>query len=287
MKRYILALGFMLTYLCTASQVLNCKPALDYGNNAEHGHYAFINGINMYYETYGDPGKQPLLLIHGNGGSVKAGSCQIDYFKEDYFVVAADSRYQGKSENGAEELTYELMASDFFQLLKHLGLGSVNIIGQSDGAIIGLLLAMEYPSAVHKLVAAAPNLRPDSTALYPWNIEKMEHDLREVKTKLTQGDSSKENIRKKALIEKMLKYPHIEPEELRKITAPVLLVFGDSDYMPFGHIVEIYQHIPKSNLFIFPGAGHRSYRLEPDLFNTFAKRFFDNPFRKPFARDGY
>ena len=45
--------------------------------------------------------KQPLLLIHGNGGSVKAGRCQIEYFKDDYFVVIVDSRYQGKSGNGS------------------------------------------------------------------------------------------------------------------------------------------------------------------------------------------
>ena len=85
----------------------------------------------------------------------------------------------------------------------------------------------------------------------------------------------------------MLKYPNITTEELHSITSPTLLVFGDSDYMPFEHVLEIYQNIPNANLFIVPGAGHRTYRLEPEVFNLMAKRFFDNPLKKPNARDGY
>lgn len=166
-------------------------------------------------------------------------------------------------------------------------LDSVNVIGQSDGAIIGLLLAIEHPSKVKKLIAAAPNLRPDATAVYQWSIDELETDIQKVNTQIeTEGPSNKLK-RQKMLLELMLKYPMIQIEELKRIKAPVLLVFGDSDYMPFEHIVEIYQNIPKANLFIVPGAGHRTYRLEPGIFNLFCKRFFDNPFKKPTARDGY
>ena len=265
----------------------NCVTTNDYGNNKEKGNFAKINGINIYYETYGDSTKQPLLLIHGNGGSVKSGRCQIEYFKDDYFVVIADSRYQGKSENGSEELTYRLMTSDYYELLNHLNLDSVNIIGQSDGGIIGLLMAIEYPSKVNKLIAAAPNLRPDSTALHQWALNDMKSDLQKVEDKIREGDNSNELIRQKALLTKILIYPNIEIEQLKKIKAPVLLVFGDSDYMPFEHIFEIYQNIPKANLFIMPGAGHRTYRLEPEIFNLMSERFFNNPFKRPNARDGY
>ena len=268
-------------------QVLNCKTSGEYGNNVGHGHYAKVNGINMYYETYGDATKQPLLLIHGNGGSIKAGSCQIEYFKDDYFVIIADSRYQGKSENGSEELTYKLMASDYNALLNYLKLDSVNIIGQSDGGIIGLLMTIEYPSKVNKLVTTAPNLKPDTTAFYQWNLDDTKSDLQKVEAKMKEGDTSKVLKRKKSLLELMLNHPNIETERLKKIQAPVLVIFGDADYMKFEHIIEIYQNIPKANLFIVPGAGHRTYRLEPDIFNLFCKRFFDNPFKRPTARDGY
>lgn len=287
MNWYLLVFLLIASHASTFGQGLNCTTTIDYGNNKTHGKYAEVNGIHMYYETYGDLDNQPLLLIHGNGGSVEMGGCQIEAFKEDHFVVVTDSRGQGKSGMGSGELTYHLMADDYYKLLNDLGLDSVYIIGQSDGAIIGLLLAIEHPSKVKKLVAAAPNLRPDSTALYPWNIDMMIADLEAVKTKIEKGDTSVETGRSKILTEMMLHHPHIGIEELWKIKAPVLLVFGESDYMPFPHIMEIYQNISRSNLLIFPGAGHRSYRLEPDLFNQFCRRFFDRPFERKTAREGF
>lgn len=287
MKNYFSLFALLLSPVFVFGQVLNCKTSIDYGNNEKNGHYAKVNDIDIYYETYGDSTKQPLLLIHGNGGSVKAGSCQIEYFKNNYYVIIADSRYQGKSGNGNEELTYRLMANDYYELLNHLKLDSVNIIGQSDGAIIGLVLAIEHPSKVNKLIAVAPNLRPDSTALYQWGIDSTESDLQKVNAKIKNGETSNEIRREKMLLELMLNYPKIETEELKKIKSPVLLIFGDSDYMPFEHTLEIFRNIPKANLFIVPSAGHRTYRLEPEIFNLFCKRFFDNSFKKPSARDGY
>jgi len=287
MKKLLILFLLLNSHLYLFSQTHNCATTIDYGNNKERGSYAQINGIKIYYETYGDSTKQPLLLIHGNGGSVKAGRCQIEYFKNDYFVIIVDSRYQGKSGNGSQELTYRLMANDYYKLLNYLNLDSVNIIGQSDGGIIGLLMAIEYPNKVNKLIAAAPNLRPDSTALHQWSIDKMNSDLKNVEVKIKEGNNSNDLIRRKALITKMLNYPNIKIEELKKIKAPVLLVFGDSDYIPFAHITEIYKNISNANLFIVPSAGHRAYRLEPEIFNLMSERFFNNPFKRPHAKDGY
>jgi len=67
----------------------------------------------MYYEMYGDPSKQPILIIHGNGGSIFSGRCQIEHFKDKYFIIVADSRYHGKSENGSKPLTYDLLTDDY------------------------------------------------------------------------------------------------------------------------------------------------------------------------------
>lgn len=287
MKKNVSLIILLLSQLYVFGQSHNCVTIIDYGNNKEKGKFAEINGIKVYYETYGKATNPSLLLIHGNGGSVASGKCQIEHFKADYFVVVADNRYQGKSGKGSEELTYELMANDYYKLLNHLGLDSVNIIGQSDGAIIGLLLAIEYPSKVKKLIAAAPNLRPDATAIHQWAIDDIKSESQKVDAKINAGDSSKVLIKQKALLTLLLNRPNISSNMLKKIKAPVLLVFGDNDYMTFDHIIEIYQNIAKANLFIVPAAGHRTYRLEPDLFNQMAERFFNNPFRNPSAKDGY
>src|SRR5882762_840044 len=76
----------------------DAKTAMDttkYGRNPAAGKYADIRGFKMYYETYGKG--EPMLIIHGNGGSINNFVYQIPYFAKNYQVIIADSRAQGKS----------------------------------------------------------------------------------------------------------------------------------------------------------------------------------------------
>jgi pimeloyl-ACP methyl ester carboxylesterase len=258
-----------------------CFVIIKYGDNPDAGKFAVVNGIRMYYETYGDPANQPLLLIHGNGGYIYAERCQIEHFKDRYYVIIADSRFHGKTENGPEELTYDLMAKDYNSLLDFLKIDSAYIIGQSDGGIIGLLLAMNYPKKVKKLVTTAPNLRADITALPEWYIELDRNDLKDVEKKIMQGDMSADLVRLKSQISLMVNYPNISNNELVKIKAPVLVMAGDGDIIKLEHILDIYQNIPKAQLFIMPGATHFMLREEYSIFNQIAERFLNNPFKRP------
>lgn len=83
-----------------------CFTSIKYGDNSNVGKFTNVNGIKMYYEIYGETSRQPLLLIHGNGGSISAEKCQIEHFKNKYYIIVADSRFHGKTENGSELLTY-------------------------------------------------------------------------------------------------------------------------------------------------------------------------------------
>ena len=118
--------------------IINAQIKLDtdYGNNKAIGKYVEINGAKIYYEEYGKG--EPLLIIHGCGADIKSMEYQIDYFKDKYRVIAADSRGQGKSELKTDSLTYTQIAKDWEGLVKHLQLDSINILGWSDGGIIGL-----------------------------------------------------------------------------------------------------------------------------------------------------
>jgi pimeloyl-ACP methyl ester carboxylesterase len=284
MKTHIITLIFI--FICASGfGQSECDTTIDYGNNPSVGKYAQVNGIKMYYETYGDSTKQPLLIIHGNGGSIKSGRCQIEYFKNDYYVIIADSRFQGKSENGNKELTFKLITEDYNSFIDHLKLDSVYIIGQSDGGIIGLQLAIKYPSKVKKLVSIAPNLRPDNSAVHQWAISMTKRDLNEIELKIKQGDNSKKNIRNKALYNLMDKYPNIKNQELLNIESPVLIIAGDEDVIKLEHILEIYENIPKAQLFIMPGATHFMIRSEHDLLNQIANRFLSNPFKRPTTKE--
>jgi pimeloyl-ACP methyl ester carboxylesterase len=279
---------FCFSFICifpTSYSQNTCDTSCDYGNNSNAGKYTTVNGIRMYFETYGDRSKQALLLIHGNGGSIYYEKCQIEHFKNKYYVIAADSRFHGKTEDGTETLTYDLMAKDYNALLDFLKIDSAYIIGQSDGGIIGLLLAINYSKKVKKLVSTAPNLRPDTTALPQWDIDYVKNDLVEIENRIKKGERSENLYREMSYLNLMDKYPNIMNIELTKIHAPVLVMAGDGDIIRLEHILKIFQNIPNAQLFIMPGATHFMLREEYGLFNQIVDRFLDNPFKRPTTKE--
>ncbi len=127
------------------------KPDNDttqYGHNAAVGKYVTLRGFKMYYEVYGKG--EPMLIIHGNGGSINNFRYQIPYFAKNYQVILADSRSQGKSVDNKDSITYEMMSDDLNALMEHLQVKNANVMGWSDGGIEGLLLAMNHPDKVKK-----------------------------------------------------------------------------------------------------------------------------------------
>ena len=78
----------------------------------------------------------------------------------------------------------------------------------------------------------------------------------------------------------MLDEPHIELKALEAITAPTLVLAGDHDLIRDEHTVEIYHHIPNSQLAIFPNATHMVPFDDPASFNATVERFFRTPFVK-------
>lgn len=278
--------SFLLLLACWVSAYAasqdTCPSAIPYGNNPAAAHTATVNGIKLYYETYGSG--PPLLLIHGNGSSIAAMRCQIPFFSKNYRVIAADSRSHGKSEDGSGPLTYDQIASDLSVLLQQLNAGPTDVIGWSDGGIIGLLLAISHPEQIKSLVADAPNLQPGPPAMFPWVVEQIRQERDEAVVKLAKGDRNRNWNRTRRWNDMMLDQPHIPLSDLKKITAPVLIVGGDEDLIPRAHLLEIYQNIPRANLLIEPAATHYFLQQDPERFNAVTSRFLRGPFKRPKAR---
>src|SRR5450631_4214463 len=120
-----------------AAQPLFSQATINYGNNASAGKYYNIRGIEMYCEVYGTG--SPLLLIHGNGGSLRAFGDNIPWLSQKYKVIATDSRAHGKSTDTKDSLSFEMMADDEATLLDSMNIKSAYVIGWSDGGIVALL----------------------------------------------------------------------------------------------------------------------------------------------------
>lgn len=86
--------------------------------------------------------------------------------------------------------------------------------------------------------------------------------------------------RQLAVTQMLLDEPHIELKSLEAISAPTLVLAGDRDIITDEHTLDIYHHIPYSQLAIFPNATHMIPFDDPALFNATVERFFRTPFVK-------
>lgn len=250
-----------------------------YGSNPSVGKFASVNGVNIYYEEYGKG--QPLLIIHGNGLNILFMGNQIEYFSKNYRCIVADSRGHGKSGLNTNYLTYEQMASDLVALLDNLKIDSAFVVGWSDGGILGLLMAIHNPSKVKKLAVMGANLQPDTSAVYVWAVDWVAGSAKKIDSMIKKGDTSQNWNLSKQHIDLLGKQPHIPWIDLKKISAPTLVLAGDRDVIREEHTVKIYQTIPRSHLCIFPGETHMIPVTNPELFNMTVERFFSKPFNRP------
>jgi pimeloyl-ACP methyl ester carboxylesterase len=246
--------------------------SIGYFNNAGAGHFQSVRGFKMYYELYGKG--EPLLLLHGNGGSIQNFKNQIPYFAKQYKVIAVDSRAQGKSKDFSDSLSYEMMADDFNALLDSLHIDSAYVIGWSDGGINGLLLAIRHPKKVKKLAISGANIVPDTNVFTKECNEMFDQDLKKLRA-ATQDSVTKNEIK---LLNLMKVAPNIPLTDLHKIKCPVLVMAGDHDAIKVAHTVKIYENIQKAYLYIFPAAGHATPHRFKDDFNSKVLSFFKHPY---------
>lgn len=251
------------------------KSVTKYGSNPSAGKTFTHDGVKLYYEVYGKG--EPLLLIHGNGGSIIDVKAQIDHFRKRYKVIAMDSRDHGKSGDSPDKITYDKMTEDLAALLDHLKTGPVYVLGWSDGGIEALLLGIRHPAKVKKIAAMAANLNPSDKALHPKAVAL----IKSMVASMPDGaKATPKSRRERKVAQMMLDEPHIDPTALASITAPTLVLAGDHDLIADEHTLEIYRHIPNSQLCIFPNATHMIPFDDPVLFNTTVEQFFRAPFAK-------
>ncbi len=254
-----------------------------YGNNPAAGKYAQVNGIKMYYETYGEGA--PMVLVHGNGGSVASMANQIEYFKNKYKVIVADSRAQGKSGDTKAHLTYEQITDDWAALLDQLHIDSAYFIGWSDGGIESLLMAIRHPNKVRMMAIMGANLQPDSSAVYNWAVKWVAKTAAYTDSMIAKKDTAYNYAQAKKLFDLLGNQPHILLNDVQKIKAPTLVMAGDKDVITLPHTIQIYQNLQKAWLCIFPGATHMIPETDPDLFNATVEKFFSKPYYRPDTKE--
>lgn len=219
-----------------------------YGKNTSVGKFLKLKNTDLYYEIYGEG--EPLILLHGNSGSIKEFYQQIPTLSQQYKVIAIDTRGQGKStDTSKSDFTYKIFADDVKALVDELGLKKVNIVGWSDGGNTGLEFVLKYPDHLNKLVTIGANT-------FPEGVDERLFNNMKTQLQVLQAENNPERLNEMRLVKIMLKEPNISNGSLHKIQNPVLVIAGENDVIKKEHTEMMAKQIPNAELKIYKNATH-------------------------------
>lgn len=212
----------------------------------------------------------PVVLLHGNGGSLECFKHQIEYFSKDYRVIAIDTRGHGKSPMGTKPFTIKQFAEDLKDFLDEHNLKKVHILGYSDGGNIAITFALKYPEYIDKLILNGSNL-------FPRGVKPSCQIPIEINYRLTGiiAKKSEKAQKKHLLLGLMVNEPNIKFDELKAIKMPTLVLVGTVDMIKNSHSVAIANALPNSKFVALPG-GHGIVHDTPKQFNKAVEDFLNS-----------
>ncbi|MBV8120626.1 MAG: alpha/beta hydrolase [Alphaproteobacteria bacterium] len=238
--------------------------------------YAPVNGIKIWYAVFGSG--LPVVMLHGGLANSNYWGNQVRALTRHYQVIVMDSRGHGRSTRNGQPYGYELMASDVIGLMDYLKIRKVAIVGWSDGAILGLEIAIDHPERLTKLFAFAANSDPSGvqdiarSAVFNAYIARAATEYRQISPTPDQYPTFLEQIGKMWGTQ-----PHITVEQLHRITTPTWIVDGDHDEAIKRENTEFMaSQIPNSGLLLQPQVSHFSFLQDPMQFNTDVLHFLEH-----------
>lgn len=237
-----------------------------------------VDGISLYYATIG--AGPPVVLLHGGLANSDYWGNQVRALAPHHEVILVDSRGHGRSTRDADPFGYDLMADDVVGLLDHLKIARADIVGWSDGGILGLDLAMRHPDRVHKVFAFAANsvtsgVEPDveKNPTFARFIARAGDEYRRLSPTPGQYDAFVAQIG-----HMWDSQPNWSDAQLKSIKAPVEIADGDHDEaIKRAHTEYLAATIPGAGLLILPNTSHFAFLQDPALFNAAMLDFLDGP----------
>ena len=245
-----------------------------YGANPAAGQTFAHDGVTFYYEVYGQG--EPLVIMHGNGGSIGDLARQIAFFRTRYRVIAMDSRDQG---NRATVRQVHLREDD----RRHCR-AARSPEGRAGGR--ARLERRRHRSAAPRHPASGEGEEDRRHGCQPESgqgcrLPETSPMAKSMLAAIPAADrDTPEGRRALKVTAMMLEEPNIALKALEAITAPTLVLASDHDLISDAHTLEIFHHVPNSQLGIFPNATHLVPFDDPALFNATVQRFFRTPFVK-------
>ena len=244
------------------------------------GQTADINGVSIFYKVYGEGNGNPIILLHGglSNGDHFSGiiPALVDAGHE---VITMDSRGHGHSSFDDAQISYEQMARDVLGLMDHLEIDKADIVGWSDGGIIGLEIALTAPERLNKVVAYGANYDPTGVRLdvgandyFNAYIERASEEYQQNSPAPEKWDAFLANIGTMWATQ-----PTYTDEQLTTITTPFLILDGaKEEAIDLNQTKLMALLIPDAELVIMPDTGHFALFEQPEEFTKIVLDFLDS-----------
>jgi len=229
---------------------------------------AHVNGITIHYAMYGQG--SPVIFLHGGLANTDYWGDQVPAVAAHHTVILMDSRGHGRSTRDARPYGYDLMADDVTALMDSLKIAKADIVGWSDGAILGIDLAVRHKERVGKVFAFAANTVTsgvkdgvEKNPTFAAYIERAGREYAAHSATPKDYDSFVDQISKM-----WAEQPNWNDAQLKAIDTPILVVDGDHDEaIKREHTEYIAAMIPHAGLLILPNTSHFAFLQDPRQFN--------------------
>lgn len=247
--------------------------------------YVAVNGVDYYYAIYGTG--EPLLLLHGGLGQIEMFGPNLTKLAQTRQVIGVDLQGHGRTSLGKREISLVDMGHDMASLLKKLGRDRVDALGYSLGGGVAFQFAAQHPEMVRRLVLVStpysqdgfyPEMLPQQAALGAAMAEQM-RETPMYKSYVAIAPHPEEFPE---LLDRMGEYMrkwYDWSADIKKLTMPVMLIYGDSDMFRPEHEVKFYQllggglkdagwqreYMSQNHLAILPNLTHYEIGLAPEM----------------------
>jgi pimeloyl-ACP methyl ester carboxylesterase len=250
--------------------------------------HAAINGVNYYYAVYGTG--EPLLLLHGGLGQIEMFGPNLTQLAQSRQVIGVDLQGHGRTPLGDRALSLVDMGNDMAGVLKKLGCDKVDVLGYSMGGGVAFQFAAQHPEMVRRLALVStpysqdgfyPEMLPQQAALGAAMAEQMK-ETPMYKSYVAIAPHPEEFPKLLDQMGAYMRKPYDWSADVKKLTMPVMLIYGDSDMFRPEHEVKFYQllggglkdagwqreHMSRNRLAILPNLTHYEMGLAPQMVET-------------------
>jgi pimeloyl-ACP methyl ester carboxylesterase len=226
-----------------------------------------VNGIRMWYAVFGHG--SPVILLHGGLANSNYWGLQIPALAPRFQVIVVDSRGHGRSTWDGRPISYHLMATDVLALMDALRIPQAALVGWSDGAIIGLDIAIHHPERLTRLFAfgANSNLSGVKSAEGSSTFAAYQRRTREEYSQLSPTPSAFDAFHVQ-LNNMWNTEPDFSVAQLRGISTPTWIVDGDRDEIIKREDTDrMARLIPNAHELILARTSHFAFLQDPKKFN--------------------